>query len=103
MAIYVIDNRPAPIEFEDGDAVSQTLRNCKNLLMCKMGEVPFDRLRGFDPALLDMPMEQFRAELLPELDRVMVWECDAEVTEAQCGFDEKGELIITVTIEVPDD
>lgn len=103
MAVYVIDNRPAPIEFEDGDAAEQTIRNCKNLLMCKMGEIPFDRLRGFDPALMDLPMEQFRAELLPEIDRVITWECDAEVIDATCGFDAKGELIISVTIEVADD
>ena len=102
MARYVINNKPAAIEFGNGDAVSQTVRNCKNLIMCRMGEVPYDRLRGFDPALLDLPMEQFRAELLPELDRIIAWECDAEVVDATCGFDDDGSLLITATIEVPD-
>jgi len=103
MATFTIDNTPEPIVFEDGTAAEQTIRNCKNLLMCMMGEVPYDRLRGFDPALFDLPLERFRERLLPELDRVMAWECDAEVLAADCETGNDGRIRITVTIEIEDE
>ena len=49
MAQYIITNIPEQIDFEiDNDDVGRTLQNAKNLLMTRMGEVPYDRLRGFD-------------------------------------------------------
>lgn len=101
MARYIIDNRPAPINFEIGNnIIARTVQNCKNLLMTKMGEVPYDRLRGFDPALYHLPIEDMRAALLPELDRVMLWEPDANVAEATAEIDENGEVLITCVIDV---
>ena len=70
MAQYEIDNVPAPIDFQETDIVQRALQNAKNLLMCHMGEVPYDRLRGFDAALFDLPFPDFENELLPELDRI---------------------------------
>ena len=71
MAQYMIDNVQSPIDFQETDALKRTLQNAKNLLMCRMGEVPYDRLIGFNPALFDLPWEDMLDELLPELDRVM--------------------------------
>lgn len=102
MALYQIDNRPAPIDFEagSGSIIRQTLQNAKNLLMTKMGEVPYDRLRGFDVSLLDLPMDKLRLQLMPELDRLMIWEPDAEVMDAEATLDENGEIYIRVVIEI---
>ena len=100
MAKYVIDNVPYPINWEEKDRVQRTLQNAKNLLMCRMGEVPYDRWRGFDPALNDLPMDQMRNELLPELDRIMLWEPDVEVVDAEATLTPDGETYIRVTIEV---
>lgn len=100
MAKYVIDNAPYPINWEESDRVQRTLQNAKNLLMCQMGEVPYDRWRGFDPALFDLPMEDMRTELLPELDRIMLWAPDVEVVDAQATLTEDGETYIQVTLEV---
>ena len=36
--------------------------------MCRMGEVPFDRMRGLNPALFDLPLNEMQEQLLPELD-----------------------------------
>ena len=100
MARYIITNRQEPIEFEVGDdPVFRTVQNAKNLLMTQMGEVPFDRLRGFNPAMYHLPIEKLRAALLPELDRVMAWEPDAEVAKATAEVVD-GEILITVEIEV---
>ena len=100
MAQFQIDNVAYPINWEEKDTVQRTLRNAKNLLMCQMGEVPYDRYRGFDPAFYDLPMAQLREELLPELDRVMMWEPDVEVVDAEATLLENGETYIRVTVEV---
>lgn len=100
MAQYQIDNIASPIEWQEDDIIQRTLQNAKNLLMCRMGEVPYDRFLGFDPALYDLPIEEMRTELLPELDRVMMWEPDVEVVDAEATLLDGGEIYIKVIIEV---
>lgn len=100
MARYIIDNRPSPIDFEGKGLIRRTVQNAKNLLMTRMGEVPYDRLRGFNPALFDLPMPRFRAALMPELDRVMLWEPDVEVADAECWLDENGQIVIRAELEI---
>ena len=51
MALYEITSEPAELDFEcttAGDIRQRTLRNAKNLLMLRMGEVPYDRQRGLN-------------------------------------------------------
>ena len=101
MAQYIITNEPEEVDFEcDNDAVARTLQNAKNLLMTRMGEVPYDRLRGFDHALFHLPLDKMRAALLPEIDRLMMWEPDATVISATATPNEKGEIVIKVIVEV---
>lgn len=103
MAKYTITNQPAPLRFDiGGDAVQRTLQNAKNLLMCAMGEVPYDRMRGFDRSLYDLPEKEFREQLLPELDRMLLWEPDAEVVDAEFSTNENGAIVITATIDISD-
>lgn len=101
MAEYQIDNIASPIDFQESDIVMRTLQNAKNLLMCQMGEVPYDRYRGFDPALYDLPIDKLREELLPELDRVMMWEPDVEVVDAEATLLDNGSIYIKVILELP--
>ena len=101
MAKYQIDNIPSPIAFEAGnEMIRRTLQNAKNLLMTHMGDVPYDRLRGLDQSIFDLPIRAMREALLPELDRVMLWEPDAEVEDANCTLDENGKAIIEVTLSI---
>ncbi|MBQ6274486.1 MAG: hypothetical protein IJK63_09710 [Oscillospiraceae bacterium] len=100
MARYQIDNLPAPIDFQATDKTLRRLQNAKNLLMCRMGEVPFDRFRGFDTTLLELPLPELRTELLPELDRLMIWEPGAEVVSAEATLLTGGELYIKVILEI---
>ena len=102
MAHYTITNQPAQVNLSPRDDVQRTLHNVKNLLMCAKGEVPYDRLRGFDRSLYELPQKDFRERLLPELDRVLLWEPNAEVVDAECGVDENGEIVITVTVDIAD-
>lgn len=102
MAQYIIDNLAAPIDFQGRNMLERTLQNAKNLLMCRMGEVPYDRYRGFDVSLFDLPMERFNTELLPELDRLMLWEPDVEVVKAEGKLMPTGQVYIRVTLEVND-
>ena len=104
MAQYEITDEPYEIDFEGiNDDVKRTVQNCKNLLMCRKGEIPFDRERGLDPALFDMPLSQAEPLLLPELDRVMLWEPDAEVVSGRFDRDAAGRTIIRCVVEINDD
>ena len=99
---YTIDNLPVEggLDFSVKSFVPRTLQNAKNLLMTRMGEVPYDRYRGFDPAIFDLPLARLREELLPELDRVMLWEPDCEVVDAEAYVTEDGATVITCTVEI---
>ena len=100
MAQYVVTDAPGAINFEcDSDFTLRTLQNVRNLLLCRKGEVPFDRLRGLDPALYDMPLNEAEEALLPELDRVMLWEPDAEVVSAELEAD-GDRMIIRCVVEI---
>lgn len=100
MAQYQIDNRQAPIDMQTDDAVLRTIQNAKNLLMTRKGEVPYDRLRGFDGGLLALPISELKQKLIREVDRVMLWEPDADVVKATCSLDENNEVYIVVTLEI---
>ncbi len=99
MARYQIDNVASPIDFQGRERVRRTLQNAKNLLLCRRGEVPYDRYRGFDARLFDLPMTELRARLLPELDRIMIWEPEAQVVSAEATLTENG-VYIRAIIEV---
>jgi len=103
MAQYMIDNVQSPIDFQETDALKRTLQNAKNLLMCRMGEVPYDRLIGFNPALFDLPWEDMLDELLPELDRVMAAQEGISVEDAEASRLEDGSVYIRVIIEREED
>ena len=100
MALYQIDNIPSPIDFQEADIIKRTLQNAKNLLKCRMGEVAYGRYRGLDPSLFDLPMNDLRTELLPELDRVMLWEPDVEVQDAEATLLADGTVYIKVILDV---
>jgi len=100
MAVYQIDNVPSPIDFQEEDIIKRTLQNAKNLLMCQMGEVPYGRYRGFDSSLYHLPITDLRTALLPELDRLMMWEPDVEVVDAEASLFEDGTVYIKVYVDV---
>lgn len=100
MALYQIDNIPSPIDMQEKDLVKRTLQNAKNLLMCKKGEVPYDRSRGFNPSLYDLPIQDLRRELMPELDRIMIWEPDISVVSAEATLLKDGSVYIKAIVNV---
>ncbi len=97
---FVIDNIPAPIDFSKDDPIRRLVQNAKNLIMTRMGEVPYDRYRGFDPALFDLPIPKLNERLLQELDRVMLWEPHVEVVDAEATVNGVNDVVITCTIEI---
>lgn len=107
MAQYEITNQGKSIPFEAcSDEVNRVIQNAKNLLMLQMGELPFDRLRGFDMGLYSLPLTEFQAELPREIDRIMMWEprvtvisATAEVIRADNGIRDR-DILITVVIDV---
>lgn len=106
MAVYTIDNRPARIQWEARDWITRTLQNCKNLIMLQMTEIPYDRLRGLDTAIYDMPITTVARTLREEIDRVILWEIDATVRDVR-AYPSNGEAdapyIIEVDVAIPSD
>lgn len=100
MALYTIDNQQESVTFETGGQTERTLQNAKNLLMTHMGEVPYDRYRGFDPMYYDLPIPQLEEKLMEELDRVMLWEPDVKVQKVKCRLDDDGNVVIQATLEI---
>ena len=100
MARYQIDNVAAPIDFQGSDLVKRTLQSTKNLLMLRMGELPYDRYRGFNQQLFALPIDKFNQNLMPELDRVMMWEPDVEVVSAEGTLLNNGQAYIKVIVDV---
>ena len=98
---YIIDNRPRDIDWSlRGATVDRKLQNARNLMRLHMGEVPYDRLRGIDMQLYHMSINDMQEELLPELDRVLLWEPFVDVAEATVALDENGDSIIEATVEI---
>ena len=103
MAQYEITTEPVPLDFEvtmANDIVERTIRNAKNLMMTIKGEIPYDRQRGLDPMIFDLPLPQAQELITPEMDRVMLWEPDAEVVQAWITKDAEGNSIVHCIIDV---
>lgn len=103
MAMYEVTSEPAPLDFEcttAGDVVQRTIRNAKNLIMLRMGEIPYDRQRGLDPIIFDLPYDEAEAMIVQELDRCMLWEPDAEVVEGWLELKDDGETVVHCVIEI---
>ena len=103
MAQYEITTEDLPLDFEctmASNMLERTIRNAKNLLMCRKGEIFSDRQRGFNTSLLDLPFNDAQAIITQELDRVMLWEPDVEVVEAWIERDENGESVVHCIIDV---
>ena len=104
MASYVIDNQAAEIPFEGKQTGAERIvRNCKNLIMCLVGEVPFDRWRGFDVRFLEINLVDLNRQIVKELDRVMLWEPRAEVVEAYAQPDGMGGVLVKCVVEVAEE
>lgn len=103
MALYEITSEPVPLDFEctlTSSMIDRTLQNAKNLIMCRRGEIPYDRQRGLDPIIFELPYFEANAALLPELDRCLAWEPDAEVYDGWLEIDDKGETIVHCVVEI---
>lgn len=101
MAIYEINNIPGPIDFECNDnLLKRTLQNAKNLLVLHMGELPYDRLRGFDRGLYHLPVQRMQEQLFDEVQRAMLWEPDVQVRQVEAVPLEDGEYYITAQLEI---
>ena len=100
MARYKVDNIPREIDFEcNDDALKRTLQNVKNLMMLRKGELPYDRLRGIDPALFDLPITEVNARIVKELEGVMLWEPDVTVVSANAMLTNGDQMVITCIVD----
>lgn len=103
MALYEVTSEPVPLDFECtmvNNIIERTLWNVRNLITLRRGEVPYDRQRGLDPAIFDLPYLEANAALLPELDRCLLWEPDAEVYDGWLEITDSGDTVVHCVVEI---
>lgn len=100
---YLIDNQPAPINTSNKNRTERIIQNCKNLLMTRMGEVPYDRYRGFDTRMFDKGMVEVKRSLNKMLDNMLLYEPYAELVESSCSLLEDGSLYIQMIVDINED
>lgn len=98
--VYTINNLEAPIDFEVRDYVGRTLQNAKNLLCCWKGEVPYDRMMGLDPGMIDLTFPQMKNIIFDEATRALAWEPDVKVKAARVIAVEIGVLYVEVDVTI---
>lgn len=97
---FEVNNLPGEIDFEcNSDTVRRIVQNVKNLLVLRMGEIPFDRQRGFDWRLYDLPIGELRARLAMEIDRVLLWERRALLVNCTADIVD-GTTVIKCVVEI---
>ena len=94
MAKLLIDTTQAPIQWEPQTAMERIAQNAKNLLMLRMGEVPYDRLRGLTPDVYDKPLKYVEANIQGEMERVLAWEPDVTCKRVQIAQTVKGTVFL---------
>ena len=98
-----ISTADSAIDTEATEYRRRTIANAQNLLRLQKGEMPYDRMRGVDPALYDMTISQAQDVILPEVTRVLAWEPDIHVLAARmlpAGDGTDGAFIIEADVEV---
>ena len=100
--LYTINNKLEPIAFEDAttDLEKRVVQNCKNLIMIRRGEVPYDRMRGLDAELEALPILDAQKRILKDVDIALGWEPRAHAITASCQYDANGGLLIECIIDV---
>lgn len=96
--VYTINNLAEPINTETREFEARTIQNAKNLLRIWKGEVPYDRMRGLDPALKEMPFVKIQSCIFEEVTRVLNWEPDVSVIAVRTRTVEEGELYIEADV-----
>lgn len=73
----------------------------QNLLAIVRGEVPYDRLRGLDPRIIDRPAADAVAEAVQDADWMLgVYEPRAKIDSIGAVNDDAAEGIFRVTAEI---
>lgn len=98
-----ISTAQTDIDSEASEYKRRTIANAQNLLRLQKGEMAYDRMRGLDPAIYDLTLEQANGVITEEVTRVLAWEPDVHVLAARIrpvhnGTD--GAFIIEADVEV---
>lgn len=73
-----------------------------NLLRTKRYEVPFERLKGLSPRIVDMPKDEADQEMIDDAEW-LIETYEPRVDIEEIDIDEAGELVVSVTPKEDDD
>ncbi len=99
--IYTMDTTHAPINWEPKTIGERIAQNAKNLLMMRMGEVPYDRMRGVNRNMEHKPLSFVQNRIMAEIGRVLRYEPNVRLLRAEVNQTPEG-LRVVCEVEVDD-
>lgn len=103
MAQYIVNTIPAPIDFENKDPVTRVLQNIKNVLMARVGEIPYARVIGIDPEIYDLPINRAQDRVEEEVSRTIDFEWRASLVSARAYLDENMQTVIEAVVSIEEE
>jgi len=94
-----ISTEEEPINWE-AKGQERIIQNAKNILRTQLGEIPYDRMCGMDPALKDIPLQLLDERVQEEVDMALQWEPDVRARNARWRMKNNGEVSIEADIVV---
>lgn len=94
------DNRDRALDWGTLAGAQKIAANLCTLLRLVRQEVPYDRARGLDPALVGTPVQRSDPEIRREVDRLMRWEPRAKLVDLQITHQRDGSVLLELTAEV---
>lgn len=80
---------------------NRVLQNVVNLLNLARYEVPYDRTRGLDLSTLDLPANEASEIIKADIiELIAEYEPRAAIVDADVSFDNMGDVILKVVVEI---
>ena len=100
MTYYITNGNALSIDWNARGA-AKIAQNCQNLLCTWLYEVAYERTKGIDPEIVDMPIEAARQKMRSEIYRVLrTYEPRAEIVSVKVTGEEPGDLLFYVGLNI---
>lgn len=99
MADFYISDA-SPINWRQSGA-AKIAQNCQNLLCTFWHEIAYERSKGMDPEIVDLPLPQAKQKMKAEIYRVLGdYEPRAKILSVQVTGEESGDLHFNVGLRI---
>lgn len=100
MTYYITNTNGLQIDWNTRGS-AKIAQNCQNLLCIWLYEVAYERTKGIDPEIVDLPLEEARQKMRSEIYRVLrTYEPRAEIASVKVAGEEPGDLLFFVGLNI---